>query len=261
MIISGTGIISSLTVKVLPSFTPEFMLALKWNQLASGNWYAVDRGASADYYASNIMLYGKEDVINTFIDAVEANRVQNSNVLYLSNFSITEHIFGADLDYSGTINATVDTRQAMRRTQNSWRGWGLSLRVVALSPLPFKSVSPALPIFRNINIGVDADSDRTLDKEFTYDNIASYDDHVSDYGTFVGDFIFTDTDMAAFRKFMRTNRGADVTIPKLNGIRYPFGRRSTEYPTNFPVKIIKWEDEKMRDITRWDVKLTLAEVI
>jgi hypothetical protein len=254
MIINGTN------YKILPDFQPEFLLALKWNQMSSGNWYAVDRTNISDVYASNFSIYGKEDAINAFISELENNRVAGGNVLTMTSFTSTEHIFGADIDYSGNIYAVVDSKPAMRRTQGTWRGWGLSLRVVGTSPL-FQSISPALPPLRLINVGVDADSDYTIDRTPSYNNTYSHDDHSADFGTFKGTFTFTDKEMARFRRFMATNRSATVTIPKLYGIRFPFGRRSVENPTNFPVKIIAWENEKMRDITRWTVDLTLAEVI
>lgn len=262
-----------IVVKVLPDFEPEMILALKWQQLSSGNWYAIDRTSSADVYASNFRIYNKEGMntptnevfnrasINGLIAAIEENRVNEDNVLVLSNFSNTEHIFGEDIDYTVPITVTIDTKEAIRRTQGTWKGWGLSLRAVALSPLPFKSIDPALPSFRLINVGVDADSDRTIDKSSTYNNTFSYDDHDADYGTFIGTFIFTNNEMARFRRFMAINRGADVTIPALNGIQYPFGRRSAAYPTDFKAKIIAWENEKMYDMTRWSLQLTLAEVI
>jgi hypothetical protein len=130
MIVSGTGI-TAFTAKIGPDYIPATVYALQWIQGANGSWYAVDRGASADIYGVEISLYKDEATINDFIAQVEANREAGSNVLSLSGFNSQEHIFGADVDYSGTITATAAMN---RRTQGSWKGFGVTLKLSALSP-------------------------------------------------------------------------------------------------------------------------------
>ena len=254
MLINGTS------YKILPDHAPEQRLGLKWAPLANGAWYAVDRGSAADYYASTINFYGLEAAINALIATIETNRTSGSNILSLSGFNEAEAIFGMGIDYTGTINATVDTVGPPRRTQGSWRGWGLQMRLVALSPAT-TAISPALPPLRLIAVGVDADSDRTISKNFSYFNSLGVADHASDYGTFTGTFTFADVEMARLRLYLAQQRGATITIPKLYGIQYPFGPRSphTANPTNFPAKIISLADEKIYGVGRWTCTLQIAE--
>ena len=251
----------TIALKVLPDFRPEYIPGWKWQQLSSGNWFAVDRGVATDQYCTTVNLYGRESAINAVITEIESNRttfVASQNVLTLSEFSSTEKIFGADIDYSGYISVIVDETTQWRRKQNTLKGWSLSLRMIALSP-PISSVAPALPPLKLISVGVDADSDRTIKKNLTYTNDMSANDYNADYGTFAGVFTFSDIDMARMRRFYATNRTAISTIPKIYGITYPFGRRSAANPTNFNCVITELADEKLLGVGRWTCKLTIAE--
>jgi hypothetical protein len=87
MNISGAGIDPCIpfVAKILPDFEVQTTLGLKWAQLSSGNWYAVDRTSAADDYACTVNLYSKETGnaqfmgINDFINMLENNRLATSS--------------------------------------------------------------------------------------------------------------------------------------------------------------------------------------
>lgn len=255
MRIAGSGI-TTFNAKVKPDFRPLTSLALKWIQLANGNWRAVDRGSSTDMYRARIRLYGTESLIDQFLDEVEYNRITCSHVLTLSNFNATEHIFGADVDHSSSISATITEIDS--REQRTWKGFGVSCVLQASSP-SFTG-TPALPSLECLSWGYEGDSSWTWNKSDSYNGTFNYADRKSDVGLFNGRFLFSDADMIALRGYLRTQRGATISIPDIDGVSTPFGsRRDSGYPYN--VKVIDWEDMGMRDVRHWWMSLTLAEEV
>lgn len=255
MDISGDGISTPLTVKIKPGFKPILKLAIEWEQVADGNWYAQDRGASADIYASEFEVYRWESNINDLIDAIEINRHNFSNVLTLSNFSETEKIFGADVDHT-SLTATIT--EYGERKQRSWKGWSLSLKAQVMSPT--FTGSSSLPVFRNIEVGYKGDTDTTILKYDSYTGSFSYIDYNYDSGIFECNLVLKTVDMVSMRRFLATNRATSFSLSSLYGVDYPFGpRRSNTYPIN--VKIVDFQDQGMIDVQRWKIKLKLAETI
>jgi hypothetical protein len=256
MIISGIGIANPLTVKIKPNFVPETTLALQWQKLESGNYVCTDRGSGADKYEVNINFYGTEITINEIISTLELNRDSiNSSVLTLSGFNSTEHIFGADLDYSGNVSANVLSIE--QRAQHSWLGFALSMRLGAITP-PLIAGSGSLPEFRLLDIGYEGDADYTIQHLRAYNSDNYYNqDNQSDIGTFSGTFSFLDPEMAQLRSYLRSVRGSTFQLSKILGVTYPFGRKSSVYPYN--VKVIGFEDQGMISVLRWSCKITFAE--
>lgn len=254
MIISGTGI-TTFTAKIKVDFQPvtTFSFMSNWNQLSSGKWVTSDRGYKNDLYeAKNVRIYGKENLINDLISQIELNRTAGSNQVYLSGFNSQEHVFGADVNYSIPILSEIFVD---RRTQGTWKGFGLAVSLSAVSP-SFIASSTALPLLRFLDIGYDADADRSINKFRTFANYWTNTDHQSDDGKFTGVFKFTDQEMIQLRRFIATQRSATVSITNILGVAMPFGRLSTSYPYN--VKIVDFKDQGMFDNLYWKCSLTFA---
>jgi hypothetical protein len=216
----------------------------------------------ADQYAcENIRLYGVESVINTFVNNLELNRTtvnMYQNILHLTGFNATEKIFGADTNYSDNTGAVYVTAFVDRREQGSLKGWGLPLIMKRVGTPPYTFIGDEqLPTLRHVDIGVDADADRTILKQDTYNSIFYYADPASDAGLFSGTFNFSDAEMANLRRFAATQRGAAFTLPAIAGITYPFGSRRGAGP--FSVKLKTIEDEAMFGVSRWACKITFVE--
>jgi hypothetical protein len=254
-------------VKIKPDYNPMYHIALNWAQSASGNWNATDRGVTADYYeAEDVRLYGTESTINTFIaDVVETNRFSSvtdppQNVLILSNFSDTEKIFGADVDYSTSLNATVAIIDP--RAQNTFKGWSVTCRIRLLPFFSFVG-SATLPALKNLDFGYDSDAVRTINKIDSYDNTFYYQEHDTDVGLFSGVFTFTNNEMANLRRYHATLRGSSFSLTNIPGVSFPFGINRFDRHGSYPYtcKLMKIEDEILFGVRHWKCKLTLCEVV
>lgn len=255
MQVSGTGI-TPFTLLVKPDFKPKTIPALEWVECADDNYKAVDRGASQDVYQSSFRVYKAETAINTFIEEVEANRAAGNHQITLGSFSSTEHIFGADVDYSGSITATV--LEIEDRAQKTWKGYAVKVRVQAISP-SFTG-SATLPAFEHLEVGYVGDSSVPVNKMDTYDGTFSYLDRGTGAGYFTGTFSFSDANMKNLRRYLASQRGSSFSLTGINGVAYPFGkRRDSGYP--YTVKCIDWEDLGMRDVGMWRIKMVFAEVV
>lgn len=244
-------------IKIKPDFVPDTKLSLTWFQLANDSWTATDRGSISDTYDCDLRIYKDESTINDFIDYIEACRVSKINELLLSEFNSEEHIFGADIDYSVPIKATIFMD---RRGQKSWKGFEQTFRFSCMSP-SFVGGAGSLPSLRYLDIGYDADSDRTINKFDTYNRTYSYQDRATDSGLFSGVYSFTNEEMIQLRRYVATQRNANIAMPTIIGVSHPFGRRSN----STYVKITEFEDMGMISIVngvpRWKAKITLAEVV
>lgn len=257
MVLNGDGITTDYSISIKPDFRPKTELALKWVQLTSGNFEAVDRTASEDRYRADVRIYGIKNKIDEFITEIESNRNASTtpHVVNISGFNATEKIFGADVDYAGSIPCTI--LDIGKVEQKTWRGYSLKMRICALST-SFVG-SPSMPNLELLNIGYDGNSNYTINKTMNYDGSYTYLDHKADIGLFKGTFIFTDEESKEFRRYVATQRGATVLLNTINGVVKPFGtRRGGSYPYN--VKILNWHEMGIRGVSKWFFEITFAEV-
>ena len=244
----------------MKGWVPETTLALQWNQLASGNWVATDRGAAADKYEVLLNFAGTETTINNIINLFEYDRESlDSSQITMSNFNSDEHVFGEDLDYTGTITANLMSIQ--QRNQSSWKMFNLSVRLAAVSP-SFVAGSGHLPLLHYTDVGVQADAEYTIKHDVAYNKANWFNpDHNSDIGQFTGTFTFSVSEMQALRTYIRIQRGATISLPSISGITYPFGTRTAPYASGYPynVKIIKFVDLGKISENFYKATLTFAE--
>lgn len=246
----------SMAVKIKPDFKPLTTYALRWFQLSTCSWAATDRTYLSDKYEAEVNLYGKELDIDTFIAFAELNRRSGTIVVNLSQFNSQEHIFGADVDYSGTIYATavIDSKK-----QNTWKGFMLTVKFILMPPITFTGGQGSLPLFRHIDIGYEADAEYRINKLDTYNGQFFFADHDSDNGIFNGTFIFTNEEMIQLRRFIATKRGDSFLCPNFIGVDNPFGRLT--YRVNM-VNIIEFEDLGMVSLAlgvpRWEARVKFA---
>lgn len=255
MYISGDNI-TTYRARIKPNFKPKTSLALKWKLATDGNYYATDRGSSSDVYEASFSLYAKQDEIEDFITANYNNRDYDTNYFTMSGFESTEHIFGEDVDHSGSIDVTVLNISPMR--QGSFKGYGCTVDVCALSPT--FTGSATLPALECLEFGWIATIENTNVKYDTYNGTYSYLDQEYDHGLFQGIFKFSVSAMRNMRRYIATQRGSTVSITDIYGIDNIFGPyRTNTFPLN--VKILDWEDLGMWGVNDWRMKLTLAEQI
>ena len=266
MIISGnsnpldfTGGTFSQAVKIKPDFKPETQLAMTWIKLASGNYACTDRGYGSDKYEVGIEFYSTEDVINNIQNLLYSNRFATSGAsqITLSSINDTEHIFGEDLDYTGTVTANIMAIE--KRSQGSWKGFGLAVKLAAVSP-SFIVGDGAFPTLRFVNFGYDANAGWAVRHYMSYSNSTFFNpDHQSDTGEFTGTFTMTAIEMAQIRRYIAKQRGSTIVLPDISGVQNPFGHMSTSYP--YDVKIINFEDLGRLSVAERMCNITFAEVL
>ena len=181
------------TINFLWGYIPKTELAIQWTQSGSGNWTGSDRGVSEDVYESNISFRGTFAELTLLDTALRGNR---------ENFNITcgtgEEIFGAEIDYTGSLGVTVTKYTPMRR--NSYSSYSMDLTLRLLSP-SFQSLSPSLD---GLILGYEytANSGHDIYNQFTYDGTADYKDHGTDPGIFEAVFIQTNAEMKLIRRYI-----------------------------------------------------------
>jgi len=253
MYISG----SSMTPFTLLRFTfrPKTTRALQWVNTSNGNWKSIDRTAATDIYQSELFIYGTEGEINQIIYEIEQNRIADSNYFTLSQFNgIEDQVFGADIDYSGSLNVTTISWE--KKSQKNFKVFTLAIVIqLVTSPYPYTG-TPSLPTLKP-EIGYSGDSLYSIEKIDSYENAFTYLDHSADSGFLKFSCKLSHSDMNAFRRYLMTTiRGTEMTIASLPGVDYPFGTNRGTYPIK--VKVIDFSD-MLLDVNYWKISLTLAE--
>lgn len=234
--------------KYKPLTTP----AIKWVQVANGNWNAVDRGTSEDIFEGDIRFVGPEAELQTLEAFLDSNREA-----FNATFGEGEEIFGADIDYSSALSVTVVKYEIPQRISFSQFGMGLRLRLVG-SP-SFVATSPSLSNLRIANWSYSAGSQFDIDKKFTYDRTASYLDTATDPGIFKANFLQTQEEMEAIRRYLLvTARTATVAYPTSIGITEPFGQRVGVYTGD--IKITGWKDLGRQSLINWGLSIDMRRV-
>lgn len=256
MWISGDNITSYL-VKVKPDYKVDCRLALDWVQSSSGNYSAVDRTSVSDIYETTIVIAGKQDVVEQFINEVEDNRLYDTYYFTLSGFEATEHIFGEELVYTSPLTVTVLNIGDIK--QKSWKVYEVEVKMRLLSPITF-SASPRFPSLLNISTNIVKKIDSTINKYDSYNGTFSYLDHSSDSGILGIDFILPVSEVKELKKYYQVNRGSTIvlTSTELPGISYPFGTTRSNFPIS--VKILELTDDGWFGLTHRKMSMKIAEV-
>lgn len=244
------------TVYALWGYRPDTRPAIEWLQVADGNWKAVDRGASEDVFEAVINFRGPESELSDLESTLGS--IGGANEANRESFSITcgegEEIFGADIDYSGSLTVAVVGYGKIRRV--SYPAYTMPLRLRLLSPSTTGSAS--ISDLRIDNFSYEAGSEWDLNKQFTYDGSANYLDGATDPGIFKAVFRQKPAEMKAIRRYLLTTaRTAVVGFPSF-GVDKPFGQRMGTGPFN--VKIINWRDLGRDNFSDWRIEITFARV-
>jgi len=279
MIISSNDF-GSFNLRILPGFKPVTKPALKWKQLANGSNIVVDRTKSSDIYEAEISIYGEESAVDILISELENNRRSTkpgANTFSLSGFNEAEKIFGAEIDYSYNITATVI--KFGEKEQKTLRGFSLKLTLRALNDTitPRADIAAVFPEINGLSqhhdagaflaVGYTADSVIDMDIGDSYSGTLNFSDTRADSGFFEGTFTLKTDDMARLRKFLLCeNRGqvieagssAGQFFNAIPGVENLFGKRRNG---PFNVRIIEWSDMGMRSLGFWQIKMKIVEEI
>jgi len=246
MIIAGT----SYHVQLWP--VPATSPAIAWKKKANGYPTGRDRTAAQDIYTGRVRIADRTAVL----DALQATLDANQNGITLSGLSSGEMVFGANVDYSGSIAATV--------TDFGTRANVMTNAIHELE-IEFRAISPTLlattPSLASLKLQEGWKGDRSTDitKTFAYNQTASYLKHLTDAGTFTGRFLQTTAQMQAIRAYLLTTARANpITFPALYPAPFnPFG--ANEADNRFQKCFaISWSDKRI-NLNRWELQIDFAQ--
>ncbi len=224
----------------------------KWKGLGTGFQSARDYGVVRDVYESRIIIKDTPDVLNALQAVLKVNR----NGITLSGFNEAEIIFGADVDYSQPISATVADFGMLRNVHNDvFFELEIGLRVIS------KTLLTTTPSIAGLNLQekFEGDTSKDITKLFSYDNSASYLDHETDAGIFKGRFLQTTEQMKAIRAYLLTVARANaIPFPTMGaGLFYPFGANQAD--SRFQkCHVIAWRDKALK-LNLWELEMTFAQ--
>jgi hypothetical protein len=243
--------IGGTSYRIRPWPEPRTKWSVTFSKLSTGYHQGRDRGASEDVYEGTVLV---SDTV-AHLDSLQAVLAANRNGITLSSMSSGEMVFGANVDYSGSISATV-VNHGMRRNVFHTGADALEITFRALSPALLGITSSWASL--RLQEGWEGDRSHENQKHFSYGQTASYLDHETDAGLFSAKFVQTTEQMMAIRAYLLTTaRGNPVQFPSLLPTLYPFGANGSEAAYQM-CHVVAWEDRRI-NLNRWELNLTLAQ--
>jgi len=238
------------TVLTVFGWSPDTRDAIKWQQIANGNWRGSDRGANEDTFEANVNFMGDRTALEDLETELDSNRYE-----FNATFGDGEEVFGADIDYSSPIEITVIDYGKIQ--QLGLGKWGMPLKLRAYQPT-FLVIAGSLACIRLSSFVSSQFSEFDVKKQFTYDNLTYFNDHVADPGIFEGNFTQTTFEMKQIRRYIldTLRNGSDTPFPTFGGITTPFGSREGAGPFTF--RIIDWQDMGRPNLVDWNLRIKFA---
>ena len=245
MMVAGTSF------NFLPFGQPRVVPAIEWVQDAAGYWNGSDRGASQDVFEAKVTFAGLDATLDSLQSVLQANR----EGVTLSSFTTTgQEIFGPEIDYTGSISATVvEIEPRSHHTLNKVSEVGVTFRAIS----PTKRGTTASLATLRLQEAWEGDQDWTATKAFAYGQTAYYADHRGDVGRIQATYQQKPAEARAIMAYLlSTARANAVTLPTFPGITYPFGQPRGSGP--FSAKVRSWEVTR-KDLNRWIFKIEWVE--
>lgn len=257
MIISNTYI-DDFTFNTI-DYNIDTQLDIDWIELSDGNYDPIVRSANNDVYNAVIRTAGTESYINNILTQLDSLLIYESEIVTLSNIASDEHIFGEDLDYSNISGIVIDWGVT---EQSSWHGFGLEIKMRALSP-SFSSVA-ALPNFSGWNSKANYKGGTIPNVNIydTYNGIYTYNFNKVRQGVAEVEINLTNEELGSLRRYVATNRGTTIAVSGINSLTYPFGPGlyNSLAPDVYNIKIMELKELSRFNIDRWITKLKLINV-
>jgi len=248
--------LNELIVKVNEGFKPNIELAYSMVDLSDGGYSIIDRTSQEDFYSCDITFGGRENTIDQIETFLQTARVSNDAVIELSEFNSGETIFGENVDYSGTIIASVVDIGKRRNVQT--RSFNLPVSFVALtSSLSFIPYIGEMPVLGCLFSKYTAESSWTYLSHISYNGTVRITDRLNDKGSFEGRYRVSNQLMRDLREFYRNQRGEPFEVTEsILGIPKPFGSRAGNYPYSVHIFDMK---EKIFSPSFYEVEIGLVQ--
>ena len=247
-------IINSREQLIRPDFKPTTSLGRYYDPVDSGNYRAIDYGASADVYDSKVTFVGTAFEMTYLWEYLQINP---GRFLFPITCHAGEEIFGCNIDH--TITMYVAAWEIGELTRVGLVTWELQvlLRGSALTAL---SGAGSLSTLRFKDHSYIATTDYKKNFSITGNGTISYTDHNDkDIGTFKATFLQKTSEMIEIRKYLinGVGRASSFSWASPDGIYDPFG--FTPGVTSYNVRIIDWVDNGKLHPGWWTITLTFAQ--
>ena len=251
----GTGPPVATQFRIKPDFKPATRLGRSYEKLDSGNWRAVDYGASADIFDSQITFvdtFANLSLLLGEIDRILANRSQ----MYIQ-CEVGEEIFGADIDYAALTQVAFFKIGDLQRV--NLRLWEIPMLVRMIVGSPINSAGSLSSLRFNDHTYVSSTYYETNLMDTGGGAISNSDHRDKDLGVFNATFLQKTSEMISIRCFIRQGNGRANTFlwPNPDGINKIFGPRQA--PTSYYVRIVDWKDEGKIHPQWWKISMRLAQ--
>jgi len=231
-------------------YRPMTKWAVDFSPTHDGYHASRDRGAAEDEYRAAVVFMGPQDEL----EALETVLAENRESFFI-RCDTGEEIFGADIDYSAPLLVTVEEYGRCDRASYAQYSMPMRLRLLAPAFQGTPSLSPLRLSFWRYG----ASSKFAVNKRFSYAGAASYLDHRTDPGVFMGEFTQTTAEMRAIRRYLlATARGEAIPFPTLGGVDFPFGNRMAQRRFQM-CHVLEWEDLGRENFTDWRLSLVLGQ--
>ena len=175
----------------------------------------------------------------------------------ISGFNDGEHIFGENIDYTGSIKVAINSI-----TDVEWNGLDVAEVKVVFevdnnTQLTYLGTG-SMPILRCLQPKYQADTTWNFISKKTYLQNHFVSDHKLDSGYFNADFSMSVAEMKEMREFYRQVRGAAFQLNSSNikGITRLFGTRNIALPVNVRIKSLK---EKFNGVNSYIVSIEFVQ--
>lgn len=209
-------------------------LALDWKE-GVDKPYCVDYSSAYDNYEAEIEFMLKESEAESIITGLEKDR---TGTIVLSNFNDSEHIFGENVDYSGSINCKLTGNPEWEK--ESIGVYSLKLNVVGVNiaftgSSSFPDLTYLDPVFQGRIDFRDTHVQTSKNNAYAYDL-------EKQYGVFVGSFWMNATEYGKVLEWMRVNRSSTLSLSSFGGLSELFGFTDTaSFPYIVRVRSVKAE--------------------
>jgi len=256
VILTNNTTAATFDLKIQDGWKPDIKLSYKLISLINGNYSAVDRGATADSYEAKCMMSGTDAYIDSIVDFIETARTGGFDIS-ASGFNAGEHIFGENIDYTGSINVAIHSIETLGHETINTSELKFTIAVDGLTQLSYTGLGN-FPVLNCLKSKYEADTTWNYKAKKSYFQNHFVTDHIKDSGYFKADFSLSIANMQELREFYRQVRGAafELNSTNIKGITKIFGTRNISLPANVRINKLK---EKFNGVNNYIVSIEFVQ--
>ncbi len=199
-------------------YTPLILINYELIELSGNKFRSLDRGQETDRYGSKITVYGKEDYISSFINALQELRDNNKPIIV---DECEERIFGDHIYYDDPISCVIFDLEIEENV--SFNAYKVDIVLLA-TDLSYNSAGQLPVAMKCLQHGSKGGVVMNSLVNETYNSDNYYVNRVADSYEFEGEYFLSIDDNADLFNYWRIQRGNVFTINETDfGITDMFG--------------------------------------